>query len=254
MNVIPASLVLIGLAIILFAGLLNQFFYRKQTIIFTKPEYTPPPLAATIPPSVKHSLLFKIPKSIRTDESGEVSIEYFQGNIYFIFEGINTFLYEKLDLLPRALPNGLRGQFMSTSSKKVKPFLEKEFSTRLTSSRISVAPEGWSSYKKGNPTPCKWRWSISYNEQGKYDLVVELNEAFREKIPDTRLGSPIIFEVSVRSPTGWSLNTVSTIKMLSTKAGTIFCVSGFVASFLINLPGVQNRVEAVLKPWLPWLF
>jgi hypothetical protein len=254
MHIIVSTLLIIGLSSFLIAGLFNLFFYQKHSITITKPENILPPGVATISPTIKHSVLFKVPKSIRTDESIEVTVEYFQGVTYFPLEGINTFLYEKLDLLPQALPNNLRGQFMSTSFKKVKPFLGKEFSIRLTSSKMSIVPEGWFSYNKGTSTPCKWRWSVSCNELGKYALVVELNEAFREKIPDPRLGSPIIFEVSVRSPTGWSLNTVSTIKTLLTRVGIIAGVLGSIVSFLINIPGVQNRVTEILNPWLPWLF
>jgi hypothetical protein len=250
MHDLARSILLIGLVFIIIGGLLSRFFYFKRIITVSEPAFVPPLGAATIPPHIKHSLLFKIPKSIRTSESGEVIIEYYQGLTYFIFEGMNTFLYEKLDVLPRSLPNNLRGLFSSTfiSPKKSLSALETDFSTRLTSSKLAVAPDGWVTYKKGTKTPCRWRWSISCNELGVYDLVIELSEIFRKKFPNDLDTTTLIFQIQVRSPISLSLRTVTIFKYLLIIIGSVLST---IAAFVLALPSLQDYASKMLKPWLP---
>jgi len=244
-----STLLIVGLTLVAIGGLLSRYFYQKRTITIEEPLFVPPSGAMCIPPTFKHSLSFRVPRCIRTIESSELSIEYFQGITYFPFEGLNSFLYEKLDVLPRALPYGLRGLFWSMSFSKVKPILETDFSARLTSSKISVAPEGWLVRKKGTRTPCRWRWDISCDELGKHNIVVELDEPFQKYFSDRLSGSSqVIFQVEVRSSIGLSSQTVRIMKYIAIGVGSVISA---IATLIISSPDLQDFVSNILKQWLP---
>ena len=172
MNEVAGFVLWAGLLPVLAGGLLTKYFYRKRIFAVERLLFVPPPAALMIPPRVKHWLCFRVPRSLLISESAEVAVEYFQGIVYPFIETVNSFLYEKLDLLPRSLPNDIRGMLWSRSSKGVRPYLEEDFSVRISSTSISIAPEGWLVREKGTRTPCRWRWTVSGKELGRYDLVL----------------------------------------------------------------------------------
>jgi hypothetical protein len=237
-----------GLLLLLVGGLLGRYFYPKRIFEVERPLFVPPPTAAAIPPTVKHWLCFRVPRSMHISESAEATVEYFQGLTYFPFEAVNSFLYEKLDLLPRSLPYSLRGMIWSFSSRGTKPYLEEDFSARASSSKMSVAPEGWIVREKGARTPCRWRWAVSGGDLGRYDLVVDLNKAFKRAFPKEFDGDPqVIFQIEVRSLAGLSLKTVKAIKYATIALGS--ALSGIGTLIAASQP-VKDFVAHLIKPWL----
>jgi len=247
MQVLLATLLSIGIFLILVGGLIGRLTYKKRIYKISKPLFTPPPGVSVISPHIKNSLQIKVPRSIRTTESSEVMIEYFQGITYWPTEGLNTFLYDHLDILPRSLPLGLRGLFMSSSQPHTKAFLEKDFSAKLSSPRISIVPIEKIILKRGTKTPCRWRWSISCSEMGNYDLLFELSDDFHKKIPEELMENPIVFQVEIRSPSGLSLHASNVIRYTIMLMGVIITAS---VTLLASSPPIQEFLTKLLKPLL----
>lgn len=240
-----ASLILVGY-------LLQKYFYRKQSFTYITLLFQPHPLLDVIPPRVKYSLTFKVPRYIRTHESDEIVVEYLQGITDFAIEPVNTFLYEELRMLPRSLPNGLRGLYLVRTTDKVKPKLETDLSVRANSPKISIAPEDWVSYKKGTTTPCRWRWSISCDDLGMSSIVFELSEGFQKHLSRSLQGrKQIIFQVDVRSDLGLSYRTYKILKALSlilVRGGglLIVCIT-VMATLIASSPVVIQFFTGLLK-------
>ena len=131
----PLIYLAVGLCLIAIAGIWGRLFVRKRTLKISEPAFTPPPAAMQVSPHIKHSIVFRVPSSIRNDESKEVLVEYFQGTTWVITEGINSWLYEKLEVIPRALPNIVRGCFTSISGADGKPLdrIATDLSARASS-------------------------------------------------------------------------------------------------------------------------
>lgn len=233
-----------GILSIIIGIFLNRIFFQRQTIAISEPEITPPITLMTAVPQIKHTLSFKVPRRIKTHESGEVTVEYFQGVTYWVIESLNNFLYEKLDLIPTALPRELRGLLSFTGDARVKSYLESDLGARLSSSKISISPPDWISFKRESIVPCRWRWSISCNELGTFALVFEADDELRDKIPVKELSSPIIFQIKVLNTIGLSLHSVTIIKYGTYCFGLILST---VAALLIAIPDFQQIVWNFIK-------
>lgn len=239
----------IGIVLIIFAYFWERFFYQKQEILLDKLLYVPPPLAANIPPHIKHSLKFYVPKSIRIDESAEMSIEYIQGVFHPLLPGnIAPFLFDTLDSFERAADN-LRGLFFASTrvsdKKNVTSKLTDDFAARLSSPKFAYAPVDWIVNKKGLRTPLRWRWTISCNELGKYKVVVELNDAFRSIFTKELSTSPqVMFDVEVRSPYGLTIKQVHLIKSLVWILTTICRGLFAIGLTLLAFPSIQTYLSS----------
>jgi hypothetical protein len=161
---------------------------------------------------------------------------------------VTKILYEKLELLPRPLPNGLRNFPPIWSARGGESILSEDLEARLTSSKFSVAPEGWQVRKKGTETPCRWHWAISSGELGKYDVILDLSQAFQSYLPDHLKTSPqLLFHVEVRSSIGLSLRTVKILKYLAIGTGAVIST---VVTFILSLPVLKNYVSEMIRRWL----
>lgn len=209
-------LLVIGLAFVVVGTLLRRYFYQKHTVAVEQPFIVLPPESLSTPPKIKYSLSIRVPRYMRTHESDEVVIEYFQGATYWVFEGLNIFLYEKLEMLPRALPRGLRGMFFAKFTDKVKPKLETELSVSVSSPKFSVVPGGWVQRKKGTLTPYQWYWDVSYKDPITSSIVIELSEEFLKYFSEILQGRiQIIFQVDVLPSAGLSYHLFKFLKSIS---------------------------------------
>lgn len=206
----------IGLAFIVVGTLLRRYFYQKYSVAVEQPYIVLPPESLSTSPKIKHSLSIRVPRHMGTRESDAVVIEYFQGATYWVFEGVNMLLYEKLEMLPRALPRNLRGMFLAKFTDKVKPELEAELSVSVSSSEFSVVPGGWVQRKKGTLTPCRWLWDVSCKDPIRSNLVVELSEGllkYFSEILQERI--QIIFQVDVLPSAPPSYHLLKFLKSMS---------------------------------------
>ena len=251
MATLTGSLVLVGLVLILAGTIVQKLRFRRQIIGFEVPLAQSPPFSATIVPHVKHSLTFKVPRSIRTDESAVIELEYFQGVTYFFFEELHTFLYDTLEVIPRSLPSGLRAAFFaatSTGQLSADPRLRVELAIRLSSSRIEIAPEGWQSRPNGSKVPCLWRWDISCQEPGQYSLLCEPNQELIECFPNMlNSAQQVNFQIRVRPPIGISHKVANTIRVSGAVTGTLLVLLG---TLIAANPSLQRYISNILDPFL----
>lgn len=247
------NLLFIGVVLIISGFIWERLFYQKHGFLIDEVLFTPPVGAAMIPPHIKHALKFNVPKSVRTDESGEVMIEYVQGVYHPLMIGkLFPFLYETLEM-PNRIKDNLRGLFFSSTrvsnNSSITSELTEDFGARLSSSRFTFAPTDWVIYKKGLRTPQRWRWSISCNELGRYNIVIELNEAFRSVFTKELSKAPqVIFDIEVRSPIGLTLRSVTIIKYIAIALGSIFSA---VTAFIYGMPYLQTSISNILQKWIP---
>lgn len=248
------DLLIAGIIFIAIGVLINWYFYQRRSFVFTEKEFIPPRTMMLIAPDVKFALTFKVPRKIKSNESGEVIVEYFQGVTYWITESFNDFLYERLDIIPKPLPNELRGLVSFTGRRKVRPFIESDISARLTSKRIQVMPEGWRSFTRGTKVPCRWRWSISCFDPGKYTLMFEADAQLQELIPNGRLAEPIFFQVEVKDSKRPSLYLAAVMKTIFVILGSLLgSVSAFLIALLAAQPSLQTKFWEFLSPWFSQL-
>ena len=255
----------LSIALMILGTLLNRYFYRRFIIKFSEPlnspiaGFTKSALATTdsinLPTYFKCTLSFKVPFHIRTHKSDEVVVEYFQGVVVKGIEGLQTLLYEKLDVLHKPVPNNIRGLFLGFGYN-IKPELEKELSVRVSSSKLSVTPADWIEKEKGTRTPCRWRWGISCDELGIYDIVIELSEGFQKYLSESPYwDNQRKFEVEVRSDLGLTPRAVSIVKASSfvlVRFGALVALIIIALSTLFaGNSTVQNVLTNFIKPILP---
>jgi hypothetical protein len=198
-------------------------------------------------PSLKRILTFAIPYRFRIDESAEVKITYYEAFTVRLLGATSSFIYERVTSFIKKDNYGLRGKIIFPVPSRLSraSHLASDIAVRLSSSKISVAPTEWIFRKSGEKIPCEWRWSLSCNELGKYHLVFEVDEKFRQLVDNPQLDKPILFEVEIRSPYGLTLKQVQLIKsfvwILTTVGGGLFAI--LIA--LLALPSIQTYLTSL---------